>query len=62
MKANVGKVDKIIRIIIGIAIFGVLWFGYHSYWALVGVIPVVTAFVGFCPFYKPMGIDTTEKK
>jgi len=62
MKANLGKTDKIIRYVLGLVIMGVLWFGYHSLWALVGLIPIATAVMSFCPFYVPFGITSGEKK
>jgi hypothetical protein len=57
MKANVGKADKFIRIVIGLAIIsmGIL---YNSWFGIIGVIPILTAFIGFCPLYTLLGINT----
>ncbi len=61
MKTNEGRADRIIRLIIGISISS--FFIYHkSYWALLGLIPIVTAFVGVCPLYSILGINTLEKQ
>jgi len=59
MKQNVGNIDKIIRIILGI-IIGALGFYFKSWWGLVGIVPVATALLNFCPFYPMMGINTKK--
>lgn len=60
MKKNVGKADMIIRIIIAL-IIGALGFYYKSWWGLVGIVPLLTAFVKFCPLYAPFGISTCKR-
>ncbi len=50
MTCNMGKTDKNIRIIIGIAIVGVSIL-FNSWWGLLAVVPLGTAFVGYCPVY-----------
>ena len=61
---NVGNTDKIIRIILGIAILSLYFIlkGNARYFALIGFVPIVTAFVGFCPLYALLGIKTTGKE
>lgn len=61
MKTNVGKTDMIIRIILAVVIFA-LGFIYKSWWGLVGLIPLLTAIVRFCPAYWPFGISTGKKE
>ena len=61
MKHNVGKADKVIRIILGI-IIGIVGYYYKSWWGLVGIIPLLTAFLNFCPLYPIFGISTCKKK
>jgi len=60
MKKNVGSIDKVIRIILGIIIAG---FGYYyqSWWGLVAIIPIATAFMNFCALYPMFGINTCKK-
>ncbi|GMU94495.1 MAG: DUF2892 domain-containing protein [Ignavibacterium album] len=60
MTTNMGSADKIIRIILGLAIIVV---GYlnESWWGLVGLVPLLTAFVNFCPAYALFGISTKTK-
>ncbi|OFY16574.1 MAG: hypothetical protein A2X11_12650 [Bacteroidetes bacterium GWE2_42_24] len=61
MKKNVGNTDRIIRIAIGLAI-GAAGIWFESYWGLLGLIPIITAFIRFCPLYCPLGLDTGCKK
>ena len=61
MKVNMGNADRIIRIVLGLIIIG-LGFMYESYWGLLGLIPLFTAFVRFCPAYLPFGISTCERR
>lgn len=61
MVKNVGSTDKVIRYILGIAIIAAGFF-YQSWWGLVGLVPILTAAIGFCPAFLPFGISTVEKK
>ncbi len=60
MKCNVGKTDKVIRIIIGLSI-GAAGIYFKSWWGLVGIIPVFTALASWCPLYFPFRISTCKK-
>jgi hypothetical protein len=61
MKINVGGLDRIIRIIAGLAILGT---GYHfkSWWGLIGFGPILTGIFRFCPAYLPFGLSTSPAK
>lgn len=61
MKANVGKVDKAIRIVLGIIILAA-GFYFKSWWGIIGVIPLFTAFVSWCPLYAVFGFSTCPIK
>lgn len=61
MKANVGNTDKIIRILLGVAIMAAGYF-YGSWFGLIGIIPVLTAFMSFCPLYSIIGVSTCRVK
>ena len=63
MKANVGSIDKIIRVVAGLGIIGA-GFYMGSWWGAVGLVPLLTASMGFCPLYKIIGVNTCplEKK
>lgn len=61
MICNVGKIDKSVRLIIGVVI-AALGFYYQSWWGLVAIIPILTAILGFCPLYIPFKINTCKKE
>ena len=60
MQANVGSTDRIIRFILGAAII-VIGFYFKSWWGVVGIVPIITGLVNFCPFYSLMGVSTKTK-
>lgn len=60
MKKNVGKVDMIIRIALGL-IIGAVGVYLKSWWGLIGLLPFLTAFMNFCPAYLPFKINTCKK-
>ncbi|TLU83287.1 MAG: DUF2892 domain-containing protein [Chlorobium sp.] len=57
MKKNMGKTDRIIRAIIGMVVLA-LGVVYHNWWGAIGLIPFITALIGFCPLYTIFGIKT----
>jgi hypothetical protein len=59
MKKNVGSVDKTVRIILGIGIIA-LGLYFQSWWGLVGMLPLTSAFMGVCSVYYPFGISTCK--
>jgi hypothetical protein len=61
MEKNIGKIDKWIRIVIGVVVL-VIGMIYKSWWGLLGLIPIITAVVGVCPLYKLFKINTNKKK
>jgi len=61
MKRNIGKADKVIRIILGLLI-GAAGFYFKSWWGLIGLIPLITALTGRCGLYVPFGISTCRRK
>ncbi|HEY8910572.1 MAG TPA: DUF2892 domain-containing protein [Desulfosporosinus sp.] len=64
MKVNEGSLDRIIRIILGLIILS-LWFvlqGNSQYFALIGLIPLITGIIGWCPLYSIIGINTNKRK
>ena len=61
MKANVGGIDKILRIVAGLALIAWAVMG-GPVWAWIGVVPLLTGLVGFCPFYPLIGLSTCPVK
>jgi hypothetical protein len=60
-KSNVGTVDRVVRIILGVVLIG-LFFAYPDaswrYFALIGIVPLLTAFMGTCPLYSILGLSS----
>ena len=61
MKANVGGIDKILRIIAGIALIAWALTG-GPLWAWIGVVPLATGLMGWCPAYLLLGMNTCPAK
>ena len=59
MKCNVGGADRMIRIIAGVVII-LLGFYFQSWWGAVGIIPILTGTLRWCPAYIPFGLSTCE--
>lgn len=62
MKANVGSMDRILRIVVGLALIGLTLTGTIGVWGWIGVVPLATGAVGFCPLYPLLGINTCPNK
>ena len=61
MKCNVGKTDRIIRVLVGLVLIA-LGVYFNSWWGAIGVIPLFTAAVGWCPLYVPFGLSSCSAK
>ena len=64
MKANVGSIDRILRIAVGIALLALLFIlpGNARWWGLIGLLPLATGLFSFCPAYTLLGLDTRPTK
>ncbi len=61
MKQNVGGIDRILRLIVGLALIG--WGVYaQNIWGAIGIIPLFTAAIGWCPAYLPFGLSSCKVK
>jgi hypothetical protein len=60
MQANVGGIDRVLRIIVGLGLLSMLLFvqGDAKWWGLIGAVPLLTALVRWCPAYTLFGIKT----
>lgn len=61
MKANVGTMDRALRIIVGLALIGLTLNGNIGVWGWLGVVPVLTGIFRFCPAYPLLGISTCKR-
>jgi hypothetical protein len=60
MKRNIGGVERFIRIVAGAAVLSLAFVGPHSAWAYLGIIPLATGLVGWCPPYALLGFSTCK--
>lgn len=62
MKTNIHPIERVIRVVGGVGISSLAFWGPSNYWFLLGLIPVATGFIGWCPPYALLGISTCPKK
>ncbi|MFN3891422.1 MAG: DUF2892 domain-containing protein [Beijerinckiaceae bacterium] len=62
MTQNVGNLDRILRIVVGLGLLSIIFVGPKTWWGLVGIIPLATALMRNCPAYSILGVNTCEKK
>lgn len=62
MNANVGSVDRIVRIGAGLCLIGAALTGVIGAWGWIGVVPLATGIFRFCPAYLPFGVNTCGTK
>jgi hypothetical protein len=60
MKANVGTVDRVVRILVGLGLIGAAASGAVGAWGYIGIVPLATGFFRFCPAYLPFGLSTCK--
>ncbi|HOP90754.1 MAG TPA: DUF2892 domain-containing protein [Ottowia sp.] len=58
MKLNVGGIDRILRIVVGIVLIGLAATGTVGWWGWLGVVPLATGLFRFCPMYRLLGMST----
>jgi len=60
MTTNVGGIDRVLRIVVGIAVLALFFVleGNARYWALVGLVPLITGLFRTCPLYSVIGVNT----
>lgn len=62
MKTNQGIIDRAIRIIIGIGMISIAFWGPETRWVYLGLIPLATGLLGVCPLYFLLGVQTCPLK
>jgi hypothetical protein len=62
MKSNVGGIDRILRITVGLVLVGLAATGTVGWWGWLGVVPLATGLVGWCPPYALLGFNTCKMK
>ena len=59
---NVGTIDRVLRIVIGLGLLSLAITGPRTPWGFIGIIPIVTALLAVCPLYSVLGISTCAKR
>jgi len=62
MKINTGCIDRALRVVIGLALITMATTGTVGMWGWIGVVPLLTGLIGFCPLYTIMGTNTCRVK
>jgi hypothetical protein len=60
MKKNMGKIDKTLRFIAGVVLISLVFIGPQTPWGWIGLIPLLTSVVGWCPVYVPFKWSTIK--
>ena len=62
MARNVGGIDRIVRIIVGLGLISLAFWGPKTAWGWIGLVPLATAALGWCPPYSLLGINTCSRR
>ncbi len=62
MKSNVGGIDRVLRILVGLALIALTLTGTIGVWGWIGLVPLATAAMGFCPLYTVLGFSSCPVK
>jgi hypothetical protein len=61
MTANIGNADRIARIVVGLLLIALAASGTVGVWGYIGIVPLATGLVNWCPIYRILGIDTRRR-
>ncbi len=62
MSQNEGGLDRTLRIILGIGLLMLAFIGPKTAWGYIGIIPIITGLMGWCPLYSILGMNTCSTK
>jgi hypothetical protein len=62
MPTNEGNLDRALRVIAGAGILSLAFIGPQTVWGYVGLVPLITGLVGYCPLYSLLGLSTCPVK
>lgn len=62
MPRNEGTFDRALRVILGLVLIALVFVGPQTPWGWIGVVPLLTGLVGFCPLYRLVGINTCPRR
>lgn len=55
---NEHNIERVIRVVLGLVLISLVFVGPQSAWGWIGVVPLATGLIGFCPLYRVLGINT----
>lgn len=58
---NEHKVERVLRVLLGLGLLSLVFIGPQTYWGLIGIIPLATGLVGTCPIYSALGFSTCPR-
>lgn len=61
-KANVGRIDRILRILVGLVLIALVFVGPKAAWGWLGIIPLTTGLLRSCPAYSLLGVNTGDRE
>lgn len=59
---NIGNLDKVLRLLVGIIGVTIVFVGPQTAWGWLGLVPLITGLINFCPLYKVLGLNTLSAK
>ena len=62
MKTNEGGIDRVVRIVAGVVLLGLMAMGTIGWWGWLGIVPLATGLIGWCPAYTLLGMSTCPMK
>lgn len=62
MVANIGGIDRVLRAVLGIVLIALVFVGPQTAWGWIGLVPLATAAIRFCPLYTLLGLNTCPRQ
>lgn len=62
MKTNQGNIERVLRVLVGLVLIALTLIGTIGVWGWIGVVPIATGLMGWCPAYTLLGINTCPMK
>jgi len=59
---NEGTIDRVLRVVVGLVLISLVFVGPQTPWGWIGVVPLLTGIIGFCPAYRIFGLSTCPMK
>jgi hypothetical protein len=58
LPTNEHPIERSLRVVVGIVLLSLVFFGPRTYWGLIGLVPLATGLLGSCPLYTLFGVST----